>query len=298
MKERRVAMSEFRQRLIHLHSCLEINRNLLAKIINYDQQLQSIYDYSIKQWQVLFQLPLHKAESLYHHLHICKPEHLLNYYYNKHIHLITIADAEYPILLKQIYDPPYVLYGLGQKDVLKQDKRLAVIGTRVPSKTGIQAVAKLIPPLAQKDWIIVSGMAKGIDSCAHWQSIQAGGRTIAVLGSGFNFIYPKENIHLFSKLSQKNLLLTEYPPNTPPQKWHFPARNRIISGLSQAVLVIEAKEKSGSLITADQALEQGRDVFAVPGSIFSDQSKGTNYLIQQGAKLVANEQDILLELSN
>lgn len=116
---------------------------------------------------------------------------------------------------------------------------------------------------------------------------------MAILGSGHLHMYPKENVQLFSQMSKNQLILSEYPPDTPPQKWHFPARNRIISGMSKGVLVIEAKEKSGSLITADQALEQGRDVYAIPGSIFSPLSKGTNYLIQQGAKLVMSAEDIL-----
>ncbi|MFC0558618.1 DNA-processing protein DprA [Halalkalibacter alkalisediminis] len=291
-------MSEFRLRLIHLHSCREISRNILCKILQRDNHLKLIYDYSIHQWQTLFQLSPKNANSVFKHLHSCTPQQLLNYFHKNNIHIITIEDQEYPLLLKQIFDPPFVLYAMGRIEVLFDNRRLAVIGTRVPSEFGVAAVAKLVPPLAEKGWTIVSGLAKGIDSITHSYTINTSGHTIAVLGSGFNYMYPKENIGLFLKLSQKHLVLTEYPPHTPPRKWHFPARNRIISGLSHAVLVIEAKEKSGSLITADQALEQGRDVFAVPGSIFSEQSKGTNYLIQQGAKLITSEEDILLELED
>ncbi|WP_227935798.1 DNA-processing protein DprA [Alkalihalobacillus deserti] len=291
-------MYDFRQRLIHLHSCRELSRNALCKILNLDNELKSIYDYSINQWKVLLQLSPQTAESLFKHLHSYTPPQLLNYFQKKNIHIITIEDKDYPHLLKQIFDPPFVLYGMGRIEILLEERRLAVIGTRIPSKVGVATVTELIPPIAEKGWTIVSGLARGIDSLAHWNTINTSGHTIAVLGSGFNYIYPKENIGLFLKLSQNNLLLTEYPPHTPPKKWHFPARNRIISGLSQAVLVIEAKEKSGSLITADQALEQGRDVFAVPGSIFSKQSKGTNYLIQQGAKLITQAEDILLELND
>ena len=289
-------MSDFRQRLIHLHSCYELNRNQLCKILSQDNQLKFIYHHSIQQWQMQFQLSSQTATTLYKHLHSYTPQQLSNYFYKNNIHIITIEDQEYPVQLKQIFDPPFVLYAMGRIEVLLEERRLAVIGTRMPSEDGVAAVAKLVPPLAEKGWTIVSGLARGIDSLTHWHTINSSGQTIAVLGSGFRYMYPKENIGLFLKLSKKHLVLSEYPPHTPPRKWHFPARNRIISGLSQAVLVIEAKEKSGSLITADQALEQGRDVFAVPGSIFSEQSLGTNYLIQQGAKLIRNEADILLEL--
>lgn len=289
-------MVDFRQRLIHLHSCSVVNRTVLCKILQLDNQLKSIYNYSISQWQVLFKLSPQTAETLFKHLHSYTPNQIVNYYSKKKIHIITIVDKEYPFLLKQIFDPPFVLYGMGRIEILFEERRIAVIGTRLPSKIGVQTVAKLVPSIAEQGWTIVSGLAKGIDSSAHWNTINTLGKTIAVLGSGFNYIYPKENVGLFLKLTQNNLLLTEYPPHTPPKKWHFPARNRIISGLSHAVLVIEAKEKSGSLITADQALEQGRDVFAVPGSIFQEQSKGTNYLIQQGAKLITSVEDILIEL--
>ncbi|GAE33940.1 DNA-processing protein DprA [Halalkalibacter akibai] len=289
-------MSNQRQRLIHLHLCKELSWKELNRILTYDQQLSSIYDYSTSDWQQIFHLTPRKAQLLFHHLHSSRFIDFSSYFQSQQIHVMTVFDSDYPMLLKQIFDPPFVLYGLGNLKVLKTEQRLAVIGTRYPSQAGMEAVKMLIPPVAQNGWTIVSGMAKGIDSMAHWQTLHANGQTIAVLGSGFNYIYPKENKKLFSKLSQENLLLSEYPPTTPPQKWHFPARNRIISGLTQAVLVIEAKEKSGSLITADQALEHGRDVFAVPGSIYTEQSRGTNYLIQQGAKLITHADDILIEL--
>lgn len=289
-------MSEFRMRLIHLHSCREASWRLLYKIILHDRTLHDLYNYSKHQLQSLFHLTPSKAHRLFHDLHAYTPEQICSYYVKRKIQPITIADPAYPHLLKQIYDPPFVLYTMGMQRILTGEKRLAVIGTRRPTEAGLRSVARLIPPLVQQDWTIVSGMARGIDSSAHIETIRAGGYTIAVLGAGFDYIYPKENEKLFLHMSKKQILLTEYPPFTPPQKWHFPARNRIISGLSKAILVIEAKEKSGSLITADQALEQGRDVFAVPGSIFSAQSTGTNQLIQQGAKLVITEDDILNEI--
>jgi DNA processing protein len=262
-----------------------------------DPDLQKIYHDSNYLLQPRFQIPHVKAQSIYKYLCNSSPEQILSDFHSKNIFTMTILDSDYPILLKEIYDPPLVLYGMGARTIITSEKRLAVVGTRAPTSIGIQTVAKLVPAMSLRDWTIVSGFARGIDSFAHWQTIKASGKTIAVLGSGLSYLYPKENFDLFSQMSKKHLLLSEYPPDTPPQKWHFPARNRIISGLSKAVLVIEAKERSGSLITADQALEQGRDVFAIPGSIFSPQSKGTNLLIQQGAKLVLNEEDILQEIS-
>ncbi len=142
----------------------------------------------------------------------------------------------------------------------------------------------------------MSGMAKGIDAYAHWQAIEQRGQTIAILGSGLNYVYPPSHRDLFQKLAAQQLIISEYPPHFPPRKWQFPERNRLISGLSRGVIVVEAKEKSGSLITADQALEQGREVFAVPGPIYSPASQGTNHLIQQGAKLVMSAADVLNEL--
>ncbi|MCL7746454.1 DNA-processing protein DprA [Halalkalibacter alkaliphilus] len=289
-------MSEFRKRLIHIHSCSSVSRNMIRAILNIDPQLLKIYDSSVALLQTHFRLSTKKAQTIHTYLKGSSPDQYLNYLQAKNIFVYTILDSEYPAILKQIYDPPLVLYGMGAKDIIFSEKRLAVIGTRTPTSIGSKTVSAIIPPLSEQGWTIVSGFARGIDSLAHWQALHSTGKTIAVLGSGHSYIYPKENFQLFSQMSKKQLIVSEYPPNTPPQKWHFPARNRIISGISKAVLVIEAKEKSGSLITADQALEQGRDVFAIPGSIFSPQSQGTNFLIQQGAKLVMNANDILQEL--
>lgn len=287
--------SEFRRRLIHLHSCRNMNWKLLYRIINHDPSLHHVYQCSTQELEQMFQLSSTSARNLHYDLHQFTPEEITSYYNEKQIHPITINDPFYPPLLKHIYDPPFVLYGLGMKEILQEKKLLSIVGTRNPTEQGLRSLSYLIPPLIKDDWTIVSGLAKGIDAAAHHVTMQWKGKTIAVLGSGFDFIYPQEHRKLFANMSKSQLILTEYPPYIPPRKWHFPARNRIISGLSSAVLVVEAKEKSGSLITADQALEQGRDVFAIPGSIFSKQSIGTNRLIQQGAKLVITAEDLLNE---
>ncbi|NEU29386.1 DNA-protecting protein DprA [bacterium LRH843] len=288
-------MNDLRKRMIHLHSLRGMNWKLFFKMISRDQSLQDIYQYSEHHLQNFFHMKPTKASTLFHDLRNSTPEQVYEYYSKRNIQLVTIIDPEYPEFLKEIYDPPFVLYTIGKQELLLSSKKLAVVGTRIPTEEGLCSVMQLIPPLIQHGYTIISGLAKGIDSSAHRVTINGGGQTIAVLGSGFDFIYPKENTKLFMHMAKHQLIISEYPPFTPPAKWQFPARNRIISGLSSAVLVIEAKEKSGSLITADQALEHGRDVFAVPGSIFQEQSIGTNKLIQQGAKLVMKAEDILNE---
>lgn len=207
--------------------------------------------------------------------------------------IITIVDEEYPNMLKQIKDPPLVLYVKGDQSLLQDYPNLSVIGTRKPSHEAMQKTALFIQPLIKRHWVIISGMAKGVDSFAHLLSLKYGGKTIAVLGGGFNHIYPKQNTSLFYEIYRKGLIISEYPPDQPPLRYHFPERNRIISGLSFGTLVIEATEKSGTLITVDQALDQGREVYAVPGSPLIPQTKGCHQMIQDGAKLVIDAKDIL-----
>ena len=207
---------------------------------------------------------------------------------------ITIESEKYPELLKQIYDPPKGLYIMGNIDILNNPS-IAIVGCREATEYGKKAATYFAYNLAKQNINIVSGLAKGIDSFSHIGALQANGKTIAVIGSGLDIIYPKENAYLAKRiLEQGGAIVSEYPLGTKPQKEHFPARNRIISGLSQAVLVVEAKEKSGSLITADFAMEQGKEVFAVPGNINSLNSVGTNNLIKDGATPVSNYSDILI----
>lgn len=211
--------------------------------------------------------------------------------------LVPWQDPSYPQNLRQIHDPPPILYLRG--DVLERDAlALAVVGSRYPTEYGTSVVEMIVRDLASRGITIVSGLARGIDTLSHATSLAQRGRTLAVLGSGIDIIYPRENEPLFSDIIRNGAVLTEFPLTTPPAPEHFPRRNRIISGLSLGVLVIEASVRSGSLITASFALEQGREVFAVPGKITSARSRGTNQLIQQGAKLVSNADDILEELSS
>ncbi len=212
------------------------------------------------------------------------------------IEIITIRDKAYPKPLKHIADPPFLLYVKGDKKVLKNDC-FAVVGTRNLTEYGKRAVSLIVEPLAQAGLTIVSGLAMGIDGLAHRAAVKMNAPTIAVLGGGLNdSSVVMENRKLAKEILEKNgAIITEYPLSTSGSKFSFPTRNRIISGLSKGVLVIEADEKSGSLITAKSALDQNRDVFAVPGSIFSSKSKGPNQLIAAGAKTVCQADDILTE---
>jgi len=211
------------------------------------------------------------------------------------IRIVTIQETEYPSYLRNIYDPPHVLYVYGE--LPKQDDiAIAVVGSRNASPYGQKVAEALSYQLAKRGIIIVSGMARGIDTYAHKGALNAGKRTIAVLGCGVDVVYPKENKRLAESIAKNGALISEYPPGTYPSPGNFPARNRIISGLCYGTVVVEAGEKSGALITSDFALEQGREIFAVPGNIDSKYSKGTNRLIKQGAKLVTCEEDVLEEL--
>ncbi len=220
-------------------------------------------------------------------------EQYVKYMKKYNIGIITIEDKDYPKKLLHIYDAPAILYYKGDKKLLHTDI-IAMIGCRECSNYGKEVSIKFSYELAKNGITIISGMAKGIDSYSHIGCIKAGGKTIAVLGSGLDIIYPKENCLLYDEiLSAKGLILSEYVIGTKPSKLNFPARNRIISGLSNGVIVVEAKGKSGTLNTVDFALEQGKDVFVVPGNITSTNSTGTNELIKQGASCVTGVEDIL-----
>lgn len=210
-------------------------------------------------------------------------------------HILTWDSPEYPALLKEINDPPIVLYAKGQLSCLQQPK-LAIVGSRNPTITGSENARMFAKSIAAYNVTIVSGLALGIDAQAHLGCLEAGGQTIAVLGTGVDRIYPHRNVKIAHKIIQNGLLVSEFPLKSPPIAGHFPRRNRIISGLSLCTLVVESAIKSGSLITARMALEQNRDVLAIPGSIHNPLARGCHYLLQQGAKLVTSVADVLEEL--
>lgn len=210
------------------------------------------------------------------------------------VRVVNFLSEEYPKVLLEIPDPPPFLYLKGNLEGI--EPALAIVGSRRASTYGMMTTARLAGELAGKGVTVVSGMARGIDTAAHRGALNQGGKSIGVLGCGIDVVYPPENRALFAEMSSLGALISEFPMGTLPLAENFPRRNRIISGISRGVLVVEAAEKSGSLITADYALEQGRDVFAVPGNINFSSSRGANRLIKQGAKLVETVDDILEEL--
>ena len=212
----------------------------------------------------------------------------------ENIEIVGLFDSKYPYKLKNIYYAPIILYAKGNLNLLESEKTIAIVGSRNCSEYGRKITEKMSYMLAKKDYTIVSGMARGIDSYAHKGALIAQGKTIAVLGSGINYIYPKENEILYNTiLEEQGLIISEYPLNMIPTPKCFPARNRIISGISDKVLVTEASQKSGSIITANFAIEQGKNVYAIPGNITSVKSEGTNELIKEGAFLVTTLEDII-----
>jgi DNA processing protein len=214
---------------------------------------------------------------------------------NVNTNIINFYDQTYPERLKQIPDAPNLLYVQGDLKFLNAPQ-IAIVGSRTPSIQGLQLAEKFAFELATEGLVVTSGMAIGIDGASHKGAIKAGGVTIAVLGSGLDIIYPQQHVNLSREIIEHGCLISEFPIGTTPKPFNFPQRNRIISGLSLGVLVVEAAEKSGSLITADFAAEQGREIFAVPGSVCSNKVKGCHALIKQGAKLVESITDVLDEL--
>ncbi len=219
---------------------------------------------------------------------------LLNNLRMNKIEYITLFDKKYPDSLKNIYDPPPVLFYKGKLNF--DYPAISIIGSRRCTTYGKKVAEKMAYRLANRGITVISGMARGIDTRGHIGALKAKGRTIAVLGSGLDIVYPSENKDLFEEIQKQGIVLSEYPPGVQPLSGNFPQRNRIISGLSIGVLVVEAANRSGSLITANMALEQGREVFAIPGNIDRPQSKGTNKLIINGAKMVTKVEDIIEEI--
>ena len=226
-----------------------------------------------------------------------KPAHFVKEQCKQYgIRILTYDSAFYPEKLKQIPDPPHVLYVRSKNRINLNDKLcIGMVGNRIMTEYGRCAAHDIASGLAQVGVVVVSGMARGIDGTAHTAALRSDGITVAVLGCGLDIAYPPEHDEMMETICETGMVISEYPPGTPPLPNHFPARNRIISGLSDGVIVVEAPEKSGALITADFALQQGRDVFAVPGDITREHSVGTNRLIRQGAVLVGSFLDVLKE---
>lgn len=244
---------------------------------------------------ILSKLPARSAQAIRKNWSSVYMDNVIQKLESKQIDTMTVFDEDYPPLLRDLPQAPWVLYLLGDRTLLTS-KCIAMVGTRKASSYGRRVTEQLSRELSGVNWTVVSGMAAGIDGIAHQSVLAAGGKTIAVLGTGIDEIFPKHHHKLYHQLIQSGLVVSEYPPGTPGHPGLFPQRNRIISGLSFGTVVVEAAQRSGSLITAEFSMEQGREVFAVPGPIQSPGSQGTLALIQQGAKCVKSVTDIIEEL--
>ena len=216
---------------------------------------------------------------------------------HSHHHLITCLDPAYPKLLNEIAAPPLLLFAAGNISLLNEPQ-LAVVGSRHPTANGIYHAHFFADSLARLGFLIVSGLAQGIDTVAHTAALDADSPTVAVIGTGPDRVYPRQNRRLAARIKEQGLIVSEFPCNTPPHPWNFPRRNRLISGLAVGTLVVEAAKNSGSLITAAHAREQNREVFAIPGSIQNPAVQGCHHLIQNGAKLIQTTEDVMIELAN
>jgi DNA processing protein len=280
--------------LLALNRIKQVGPRTVLKLITRWPNLHELFEYSITEL-IDLGVPLALAQAISNFDFKLLEEDLSWQAQSEEHHLITWNSVHYPPLLKEIADPPIVLYAKGNVSVLKNNN-LAIVGSRNPSITGSENARHFAKELSQQGLTIVSGLALGIDAQAHIGCLEAGGTTIAVLGTGINCIYPRRHLKLAQQISHSGVIISEFPLNSPPIAGHFPQRNRIISGLSLSTLVVEAALKSGSLITARMALEQNRDVLAIPGSIHNPMARGCHYLLQQGATLVTSVVDVLNEL--
>lgn len=284
--------------IISLHQIKGIGHRTLQRITQIFDDKRSLMSADTDKLQQALSLSTKKADLIMQALQPHRIQQVLDNLHQKEITAITFFDSSYPPYLSQIHDPPVVIYVRGDISLL-QRPMIAMVGTRRPSSYGRMAAHKLAQQLTLNGWVLVSGMAEGIDGDVHQAALSATDQpaTIAVLGGGVDMVYPAHHASLYQHILKKGCILSESAPGTQPHKGLFPRRNRLISGLSYGVIVVEAAIRSGSLITADAALEQGRDVFAVPGEIFKSTSSGTNHLIQQGAKLISSAEDVMDEYS-
>lgn len=278
---------------IALNLVLSENIKTARKIVEQFPSLEEVFKSSSREL-ISLGVEEEKARALCSSTILDKAEKEMERLERKKYCLLTQEDSDYPGCLREIFDPPFVIYCAGQVEALR-GPAVSIVGARKPSAYGRAVAEKLARDLASRGLVVVSGLALGLDSIVHWGALE-GGTTVAVLGSGLENIYPRQNRALFQKIIERGAVVTEFPLDSPPLGFHFPIRNRIISGLSLALVVVEATRKSGSLISARLALDQNREVMAVPGNITSELSQGTNWLIKNGAKPVENWEDVAEEL--
>ena len=283
--------------LLALYSVPTIGPTRMRKLISVFQTPQAVLDASVRQLTEVESIDVKTAEKIKTAVDWPFVRRQMDYLANEGAGVLTFWDKAYPQRLKAIFDPPAFLFYKGNLDCLNVPA-FAVVGTRKPTGYGRQVTRKLAEELVDNGFAIISGFARGVDTIAHSAALERGGKTVAVFGNGVDRVYPAENRQLYAKMIERGLLLSEYPMGTAPDAGNFPKRNRIISGLSVGVLVTEAGEKSGALLTAMYAADQNREVFAVPGSVLSAKSKGVHRLIKDGAKLTEDIADILEEVAD
>jgi DNA processing protein len=281
-------MTDAEKRLLSLHYLFPVPLQRLNTLYEIDPNLENLYKYSARQLAEILNISAQKAIQLKSNLlqNTTTPYDKL---YERHkITPIPFTNPQYPDHLLLLVDSPAVLYTKGNSKLLSEKMKVAIIGSRLATIYSKQAMSLIVPPLVENSAVIVSGLAKGADTMAHEAAIAYGGKTIAVLGHGLFHLYPKENRSLAEEIAKNHLLITEYPPYVKPERWTFPMRNRIISGLSDVVVVTEAADKSGTMSTVEHALDHGKAVYAVPGPVTSHLSAGPNRLLDEGAQPLWN----------
>ncbi|CAH1197863.1 hypothetical protein PAECIP111893_01023 [Paenibacillus plantiphilus] len=285
-----------REMILTLHESAGIGWQTIRKIVEYGRW-DSYQRFTANAWMTSIGMRQEQANTVVKAFEALDIERRSEQFYKRKINVITRFDAAYPELLSEIPQPPWVLYVIGDMDLLNRPS-IAIVGTRAPTAYGRKTASELAKGLSERGIAVVSGLARGIDGIAHEGALRGGGGTIAVLGSPVDMIYPAENRSLYHDIAARGVLVSETPLGSPLHPGLFPLRNRIIAGLSLGTVVVEAAQRSGSLITADLALEMSREVFAVPGPLSSPKSAGTNRLISKsGAKLITSVADILEEYS-
>ncbi|OZV12894.1 DNA-protecting protein DprA [Tissierella sp. P1] len=277
-------------------SSLGVGNVNMGKIIDHFNDIRDLWELNSNQFSFIKNLNNEVREKLIYNRNNEYIKRLFDNIEKENVHVITIYDENYPTRLRYINDNPRVIYVKG--NIIEEDRvAIAIVGSRKATAYGKWACEKFTKELANLGVTIISGLASGIDTIAHKTALDNGTRTIGVLGNGIDIVYPKKNLFLYNDIEKNGGIVSEFPLGTPPLAFNFPQRNRIISGLSMGVIVIEAQEKSGSLITAHHALEQGKDIFALPGNINSIFSGGTNKLIKDGAKPLLEIDDIIEEIN-
>ncbi|MEG1537841.1 MAG: DNA-processing protein DprA, partial [Clostridiales bacterium] len=280
--------------ILAIHSLNRLSSAKITALLAYFQDDAAAAWQNRNRWWEIIPLQRQLNAEIVEAATAINPAQLYVDYLQSGASLVNLADQEYPPSLRELHDPPYLLFYKGSLPKA-EEPALALIGSRQATPYGRQVAEILARDLAYQGYCIISGMARGIDSFCHKAALLAEGRTVAVLGSGIDVIYPRENAKLYQQITEHGAVISEFPLGMAALGYNFPRRNRIISGLSLGVVVIEASEKSGTLRTVDFGLEQGKDIFAVPGSIISAQSRGTNRLIREGAKMVLTAEDIWQE---